>query len=139
MSSHHRAIVFEGHLTGDVIRRQRFSGTSRWDMEIAFHSRQLRDICESEAMLTKRFGKRVGQQIKRRLADLRAATSVDDLVVGNPRQLPGKPQPTMVLDLCDSFSLSFRPNHVLRGTATGKRDWSEVTRIKIMTIGRESD
>ena len=108
-------------------------------MEIAFHSRPLRDICESEEMLTKRFGKRVGQHIKRRLADLRAATSVEDLLVGNPRQLSGKLHPTMALDLCDGFSLTFRPNHVRRGTATEKGDWSEVTRIKIMTMGRDND
>jgi plasmid maintenance system killer protein len=108
-------------------------------MEIAFHSRSLRDICESEAMLTKRFGKRVGQKIKRRLADLRAATSIEDLPLGNPRQLPGKLQPTMALDLCDGFSLTFRSNHVRRGTPTGRGDWSEVSRIKIMTIGRDND
>lgn len=108
-------------------------------MEIAFHSRALRDICESDDMLSERFGKKVSKQIKKRLADLRAATSIKDLVVGNPRELPNQLHPTITLDLCDGFRVLFRANHARRPASAGSFDWSVITRVKIMSIGSDHD
>ena len=55
-------------------------------MDIAFQSRSLRDTCESEDMLKAEFGEEVAAAVVRRFADLRAATTIGDLAVGNPRE-----------------------------------------------------
>jgi hypothetical protein len=104
-------------------------------MEIAFHSRSLRDTCESENMLVRQFGDRVGESIKRRLADLRAATSITDIVVGCPRELPTPVHPTICIDLPDGFRILLRSNHVKPPLhPDGRIDWSTVSRIKLMSI-----
>ncbi|MEQ1717209.1 MAG: hypothetical protein ABL907_14705 [Hyphomicrobium sp.] len=109
-------------------------------MDIVFHSKSLRDICESEEMLKKHFGNQVGESVKRRLADLRAAASITDLAVGNPRELATEIQPTMSVDLPDDYRLIFRPNHLKTPLDSDRRvNWSAVTRIKVMSIEQPHD
>lgn len=73
--------------------------------------------------------------LKHRLADLRAATSVKDLVAGQPRELDGADRHHMAIELCDGLRLIFCANHSINPiTETGDVDWSRVSRIKILRI-----
>lgn len=107
-------------------------------MELAFESKWLRSICESESEAEREFGLTISQVLKRRLADLRAATSTTDLIVGKPRILDNE---QMIIELSDGYQVVFRANHpdnpVLE---SGRIDWQRVSRIKIMCIeGRHGD
>lgn len=63
--------------------RQRASSTQEVaELEIAFESKRLRTICESEKQSRSAFGDEVAEILKHRLADFRAAGTVRDLVVG---------------------------------------------------------
>jgi len=106
-------------------------------MEIAFHTRLLRDTCESEARLRQELGAEVGEMLKRRLADLRAAGSIRDVVLGNVKEVPGSRGEGMSIDLCDGYRIVVRANHTRNPQlANGEIDWSAVSRIKLMRIDR---
>ena len=109
-------------------------------MEIAFSTKSLRDTCESEEMSRQKFGPEVAERLKRRLADLRAASSIKDIVLGNVREVPRTRGPAMCVDLFNGYRLVIRANHIQNPTlATGKVDWSAVSRIKITRIERPND
>lgn len=99
-------------------------------MELAFDSKLLRDICENEDQAKLELGVDVAGALKHRLADLRAARSPRDLLVGQPRVVgDGK---EMALDLCDGHQLIFKSNHPLMDSHIP--DWASVTRVKILRV-----
>lgn len=48
-------------------------------MQLAFETKRLRDICENEERAADELGTKVAEQLKRRLADLRAAESIEEM------------------------------------------------------------
>lgn len=108
-------------------------------MEIAFQTKSLRDLCERGDRISKQFGDRVGEAIKARLADLRAASTISDVVAGNPRVLTIDGKPVMSLDVHESCSLVFCPNHLrVPLLPDASVNWSAVSRIKILKIGSDN-
>lgn len=106
-------------------------------MELAFESRELREICESEAEASQHFGDAVAEMLRHRLADLDAAGSPEELVAGRPRV--GEEAETMVVDLCDGHRIVFTPNHIKNPTQpAGGVDWPRVSRIRILRIERDN-
>lgn len=104
-------------------------------MQLAFETKQIRTVCEDEVQAKVELGETVAKMLKHRLADLRAATSVKDLVAGKPRLLPKPEANNMAIDLGDEWQLVFMPNHVSNPmTQENNLDWSRVTRIKILRI-----
>ncbi len=103
-------------------------------MELAFNSKLLRTICESESRAKHELGDAVAEMLKHRLADLRAATSVKDLMAGRPRTLRGTPLGVMVVDLRKGYRLVFAANHARNPMKNGDVDWEQVSRIKIIRI-----
>jgi hypothetical protein len=104
-------------------------------VQLAFHSPWLRAICESERFANDELGEAVAQVLKRRLADMAAATSVVDLVAGRPRLVGGTAFDQMAVDLYEGFVITFAANHTKNPkTETGDLDWKRVTRIKILRI-----
>lgn len=102
-------------------------------MELAFESKELRDICENEAEAKRKLGERIAEMLKRRLADLDAATSPKDLLAGQPRL--GQDGQTMVVDLCEGHRMVFAANHPGNpATSDGDLDWAKVRRIRILRI-----
>ena len=102
-------------------------------LELAFDSKSLRTVCENETQAKLEFGPRIAEALKHRLADLRAATSPKDLLVGRPRE--GSDPNSMVVDLCDGYQLVFCANHSKSPvTDAGKLDWPKVSRVKILGI-----
>ena len=109
-------------------------------MELAFDSKSLRTICESEAFAKRELGTVVAEVLKHRLADLRAATFVTDIVAGRPRVLDGVGNQHMVVDLCDAHRMDFCANHPNNPvTRAGELDWAKVSRIKILRIEGDYD
>jgi hypothetical protein len=104
-------------------------------LELAFASKSLRQLCESEEKATRDLGGRVAQKLRRRLADLRAATSVNDLVAGRPRELEGAPHRNLAVNLSESSRIVFCANHnTIPLLPSGRVDWSRVSRVKILRI-----
>ncbi len=81
-------------------------------MEIAFNTKSLRDTCESEELSRQKFGPKVAETLKRRLADLRAANSVKDVVLGNIRAVPQNRGAAIYVDLVQGYRLVSRANHI---------------------------
>ena len=106
-------------------------------LQLAFNTRELRTLCESEDAAREAFGDDVAESLKARLADLRAAENIDDLVVGRPRTSADSGM--MVLDLHGSHVLKFVPNHVQRSVDAPKAEWGRVKRIKVTSIGKHED
>jgi hypothetical protein len=108
-------------------------------MELAFATKSLRDICESAEKARHTLGPKVSEKLKRRLADLYAAVSVNDLIAGRPHELDGPPQRRIALELGDGHRLVFSANHVvLPKLESGKIDWSKVSRVKLLRIETDS-
>lgn len=107
-------------------------------VEIAFAKKPLRQLCESERTARRALGATVAERLKRRLADLRAANCVKDLVAGRPRELHSAPAGQIAVELGEGFQLIFSPNHSVIPLMHGTRvDWSKVNRVKIISIGND--
>ena len=107
-------------------------------MELAFESKELRSICEHEATAKTELGAEIAEALRGRLADLRAATSMDDLIVGNPHTLECRESNYLVIDLCQGHRIVLKANHPENPlTDCGRLDWAKVSRIKVIHIGGE--
>ena len=104
-------------------------------MVIAFDSLSLRAVCENAEEADLELGLAVAQTLRKRLADLRAATSPTDLVAGGPRVLNDGDLEYMAINLRDGFRIKFVPNHVKNPLDNANRiDWAKISRIKIIGI-----
>jgi proteic killer suppression protein len=107
-------------------------------LQLAFATKSLRQLCESEAIAKRKLGVSVAEKLKRRLADLRAATSIKDLVVGRPHEVAGDSYSHLALELCEGSRLVFSANHnTVPVLKSGGVDWSKVRRVKIQKIERD--
>ena len=108
-------------------------------MELAFSTRLLRELCENEVRAKRALGARVGGKLKRRLADLRAAASVKDLVAGRPRELKSAHCAQIVIELCEGYCMVFGANHATVPVfESGGVNWSKVSRVKILGIKNDN-
>ena len=106
-------------------------------MVLAFASLSLRALCEDAAQADAELGLAAAQALRRRVADLQAATSPSDLIVGKPRVVHDREHEFMILDLSDDFRVKFAPNHPKNPCTTDCQiDWAKVSRIKIFEIAR---
>ena len=93
----------------------------------------LRNVCESDQKAKQKLGRTVAEQLKRRVADLRAAATIEDLVAAPPHALDGSAN--LALNLCDGWRVVFAANHTRVPTVgSGAIDWSAVSRIRIVRI-----
>jgi hypothetical protein len=107
-------------------------------LELSFSTKALRELCESETKAKSQLGQRLAEKLRRRLADLRAARCVQDLVAGQPRVLKDTSRPEMAVDLSESCRLVFVANHRnVALLATGGVAWLKVSRVKIVRIERD--
>jgi proteic killer suppression protein len=105
-------------------------------LEIAFENRKLRRLCEDERVSDKALGEGCAGHLRHRLADLRAAKSVASLFAGCPRAITFEEPEAMALELGSYGLLVFISNHVIPpAKKNGRLDWSQVTRIRIVSIG----
>ncbi len=101
-------------------------------MEFSFDTKAIRQICEDENVATEKYGTELAQKLKNRLADLWAAESIRDILVGDPGLLPNS---TYKVNLSNTHRLVFGAiyNEVPKN-ATGQIDWLNVSRIKLLKI-----
>lgn len=100
-------------------------------MHISFKNTRLRSLCESEELAAKELGQETTNKLKARLNDLIAASSIEELIVGNPRV----EDDFILLDLEDNYKMVLGVGHSNKPkTREGKTDWSRVTRIKLLDI-----
>lgn len=113
------------------------SERNRHALEIAFQTRELRDICEKEPNAVDALGMDTAGALKRRLADLRAANSIEDLVVGKPTALHGPGEGRMAISLTENYRLVLSANHRHHPlTEDGDVNWPQVRRVKVERIER---
>jgi hypothetical protein len=115
-----------------LVSRRPTGGTT---LELGFDTLELRTTCERAAEAQGALGSRVAGALQRRIADVRAAARIGDLIAGNPRILEDHCPPVLVIDLIDDWRLVLSANHKkLRHTATGAVDWNAVMRVKVLRI-----
>jgi hypothetical protein len=107
-------------------------------LDLAFETKNLREICEIEQTAIDQYGKNVAMILRHRLADLYAATSIYDILVGNPRLINNiDNHKIMVIDLADNYQIRICANHKNNPVLdNGNIDWTKVTRIRILQIER---
>ena len=104
-------------------------------MGIAFATKRLRQLCETEVTARDALGEKVARKLRARLADLSAAQSVKDLVAGSPREVCRDGTPAIAIKLSCGARLLFTANHSnLPMASRGGVDWSKVTRVKVICI-----
>lgn len=88
-------------------------------------------------MARKKYEPEVVDQLKARLADVRAAKSVFDLLVGGLQFAQGGK--TVSVSLTGDHRLLCQVNHVAPPRdERGEVDWTQVSRIKVMAIERDA-
>lgn len=106
-------------------------------MELAFDSKSIRTLCESATHAEVQFGPAAAEALRRRLADLRAAVSLDDLLVTPARLLRNDDSSVMIVDFCAGHQLVLCVNHPKPPKMpNGSIDWANVCRIKLLRIER---
>jgi hypothetical protein len=143
--TYHRGILFDetrrssiqatlGYRLYRVIRSRTNVSTN---VELAFSERSLRQLCENKIAADRKLGAKIAGRLRRRLADLHAADFVNDLVTGQPREVANDHYTVLVIDDC---SITFCPNHgTIPRLASGKVNWSKVSRVKIVKIGATNE
>lgn len=108
-------------------------------MEIAFDSQKIRSICEDQSVATKELGSDIAEALKRRLADVRAANTVPELPTGNPR-IVHHSQERLTMDLGGGYVISLEANHRRNPIREGDEiDWTRVSRLRVVSIGRADE
>jgi hypothetical protein len=103
-------------------------------LELAFATKALRDVCESEATAKGKLGTKVADALKRRLSDFRSIDSFDEL----PFTKPKKNSNNVTFDLPDGWSIVVTAGHGDNPKlASGKIDWTKVTRLMIVRIEKQ--
>jgi plasmid maintenance system killer protein len=102
------------------------------ELELSFANKALRQLCESSVKADRKLGVDLANELRRRVADLRAATSVQDLLIGVPRETQTD---QISLDVAPTFQITFCANHnTVPKLESGAIDWSKVSRVKILGI-----
>ena len=104
-------------------------------LELAFSSRALRAQCEDPALAAEELGVDVAEALRKRIADLRAATHPFDVPVGQLRTEVEHGAEVVFLGLVEGWEMVFQCNHP-RPPSSGdsKVDWTKVSRIQILRI-----
>ena len=104
-------------------------------MELAFRTRDLRNTCEDAELAASEFGPDVAAALMHRLADLRAAVTVDDLVAGDP----SSEGDVLVIRLDPTHALELSANHRKNPqTPDGRLDWAKVSRLRVVGVSRNA-
>src|SRR4051812_25948992 len=80
-------------------------------VNLAFETLALRTLCECQSKAERELGIRAAARLRERLADIRAAEVVTDLVAGRPREIQGGLHRHYAVDLTKSHRLVFCANH----------------------------
>ncbi|MCH4582657.1 hypothetical protein QCN28_21815 [Bordetella bronchiseptica] len=104
-------------------------------MEISFDTKELREQCSDEAYAAETLDSAVVEALKRRISDIRAADSIDDILAGQPRSGSYMGVECYFVDLAAGYQLIVKPAHSKpRVKADGSVDWDSIRRIKVVSL-----
>jgi hypothetical protein len=104
-------------------------------VQLAFDTRELRDVCERSEVADAELGPEVALSLRRRLADLSAASSVLDLPAGNPRLEDRDGATRLVLSLAGGLQLVWAHNHPQKAWhGVELVAWRQVSRLRLLAI-----
>ena len=96
---------------------------------------ELRELCDDESVATERLGSDVAGHLKQRLADIRAAGNIDDVIAGHPQKSTVDTRECVRIDLAGSCELIVVPNHVPpRNDADSTTAWNLVRRVRVVAL-----
>jgi toxin HigB-1 len=108
-------------------------------MELAFETVGLRRVCESDTEARKCLPEGTVEELQARLADIRAATSVSDLVAGKP-SLDARTPGRIRFGLDGGYELVCIGNHPKPPlTDGGLVDFSRMRRVRVVVIAQEPE
>lgn len=98
----------------------------------------VRLACENEDKAKEMLGVSVALTLKSRLADMRAAMFVSELIAGLPGEINHNGTTAYKVDLTTQERLIFCCVHESTPLLTdGSTDWHQVSRVKLITIASE--
>jgi hypothetical protein len=101
-------------------------------LELAFETKALRDICENEAIAKSELGAKVAGALKRRLSDFRSVDTFDELPFATKIK---KRSNSVTFELPSGWQLVVTGGHGDNPRlSSGRIDWTNVTRLKIIRI-----
>ena len=107
-------------------------------MEISFAQSKLQKLCNNSKKLRGEFGPKCAEKIARRLAEMEAADSLEELRLlpqSRCHELTGDYDGCLAVDLQHPLRLVFQPNHKpLPLDKGGGLVWAEVTRLLILEV-----
>lgn len=93
-------------------------------------------MCVNRETAVRALGDDVAEQLVRRLADIRAADTPMELLVGSPNPFETSESELFSVNLGRTAKLVFAANHAKTPMLNeDKIDWARVSRVKIMHIG----
>jgi proteic killer suppression protein len=109
-------------------------------MEIAFRDKALKGLSENPKTAQRKLGTASARKLRTRLADLRAAGTVAELVAGRPHPLKGDRAGEFAIDLHGGHRLVFVQDHdPVPIREDGTVDWNSVTNVRVVFIGDYHD
>ena len=109
-------------------------------MNILYKTDALEKLCTNKKEATRKLGQPGFKKLRTRMADIRAAQKVTELVAGNPEPLKGDRKGRFSLRLHGGDRLVFEPAHEpIPEKEDGSTDWSRVTAVRIVFIGDYHD
>lgn len=109
-------------------------------MEILFADKNLERLCSEQREAKRRLGGKGARKLRARLADLRAAARVRDLLAGRPHPLKHDRTGEFSVDLDGGRRLVFVPaNEPVPLDQDGAVVWERVTSVRIVFIGDYHD
>lgn len=106
-------------------------------VEISFASRKLKQLCESEKELRKAYGSDGAKKATRRLSDLRAAATLEDMrnLPGRVHELTGDRKGQLAIDLAGAWRLILAPTSGWPAEkAEGARAWTTIDAVTVLEI-----
>lgn len=105
-------------------------------MEISFKKAKLKKQCNDDREAKKQFGTVMAKKLKRRMDDLKAAPTLEEMrnLPGRCHELKGDRDGQLSLDLEGQWRLIFEPAEPYSSKDDGGLDWKTVLNIKVLGV-----
>lgn len=92
-------------------------------------------MCADEEAASQKLNQEAAEALKRRISDIRAADSIDEVLAGKPSAGMHEGAECYFIELPSSFRLTVVPAHVKpRVKLDGSADWGCIRRVKVVSL-----
>lgn len=107
-------------------------------VNLAFLTREIRTLCESQTEAEREFGIEVARKLRACLADMRETENVEELLIVQPSAKVDGVVGRFEIHLNDGYKVVLFANHnsLPMIDKTGRIDWTRVRRLRIEAIER---